>query len=213
MSCPICERRMPKRFCPAKGEYICAICCGTQREVIIDCTPDCPHLIAAHRYEIEHRKPIDPKNIPFPDLEFSVEILRRNQDLLSALGLSILKFARENTVVRDPEILIALTALADTYRTLESGIYFEREPDAPLPRALYRQLSEFLQKIKKQEAQQTGFSRLKDSEIYRLIVFVLRVGTRETNGRPRSRAFIDSLQAQFPQAADKESKDPRIILP
>jgi cytidylate kinase len=28
MSCAICEKRPPKRFCPAKGEKICAICCG-----------------------------------------------------------------------------------------------------------------------------------------------------------------------------------------
>lgn len=213
MSCPICEKRKSKRFCPAKGENICTICCGTQREVTIDCLPDCPHLIAAHRYEIEHRKPLAPKDIPFPDLEFSVEILRRNQELLSALGISILKFARENAAVRDPEILAALAALAETYRTLESGIYFEREPNAPLPRALYRQLSEFLQEVKKQEAQQIGFSKLKDSEILRLVVFLLRVGTRETNGRPRSRAFIDSLQAQFPQTTNKEAEAPRIIMP
>lgn len=213
MSCPICERRAPKRFCPAKGENICAICCGTNREVTIACTPACPHLVAAHRYEIEHRKPLDPKDVPFPDLELSVEILRRNQELLSALGLSILKFVRENTTANDPEILAALTVLAETYRTLESGIYFAREPDAPLPRALCRQLSEFLQEIKKQDAQQTGFSRLKDSEIFRLLVFLLRVGTRETNGRPRSRAFINSLQAQFPQTAGKESDAPRIIMP
>src|SRR2546429_6036822 len=39
---------------PAKGETICAICCGTGREVTIDCAPDCPHLAAAHRYEDEH---------------------------------------------------------------------------------------------------------------------------------------------------------------
>src|SRR6185437_3901085 len=52
VSCPICEKRKPKRFCPAKGEKICAICCGTYREVTIDCPVDCPHLIAARRYEI-----------------------------------------------------------------------------------------------------------------------------------------------------------------
>ncbi|MGB6626108.1 MAG: hypothetical protein WBE43_15115 [Candidatus Acidiferrales bacterium] len=213
MSCPICEKRKPKRFCPAKGESICAICCGTYREVTIDCPPDCPHLIAAHRYEIEHRKPVDPKDIPFPDLEFSVEIIRRNQELLSALGLAILKFAREHAAAHDPEILATLAAIAETYHTLESGIYFEREPDAPLPRALYRQLSGFLQEFKKQETQQTGFSKLKDSEIFRLLVFLLRVGKRETNGRSRSRAFLDSLQAQFPQAADKEPEGSRIILP
>ncbi|MDR3721481.1 MAG: hypothetical protein P4L00_07770 [Candidatus Acidoferrales bacterium] len=57
MSCAICEKRPPTRYCPAKGVKICAICCGREREVTIDCPADCPHLIAAHRYEAEHRKP------------------------------------------------------------------------------------------------------------------------------------------------------------
>ena len=213
MSCPICEKRKPKRFCPAKGENICAICCGTYREANIDCPADCPHLIAARRYEIAHREPLGAQDFPFPDVEFSVEIIRRNGEALSGIGLAILNFAQENKATRDPEILAAVRALAETYRTLESGIYFERPPEAPLPRALYAQLAQFLQEFKKQEAERTGFSKLKDSEIFRLLVFLLRIGTRETNGRSRSRAFLDFLQAQFPQTPKTESAAPRIILP
>src|SRR6185437_7281943 len=161
VSCPICEKRKPKRFCPAKGEKTCAICCGTYREVTIDCPVDCPHLIAARRYEIAHREPLAAENFPFPDVQFSIEIIRRNGDALSGIGLTILNFAQENQVTRDPEILAAVRALAETYRTLESGIYFERPPEAPLPRALYAQLAQFLQEFKQQEAQQMGFSKLK----------------------------------------------------
>ncbi|MGH9866044.1 MAG: hypothetical protein ACRD4H_11575 [Candidatus Acidiferrales bacterium] len=213
MSCPICEKRKPKRFCPAKGENICAICCGTYREVAIDCPPDCPHLIAARRYETAHRKPLGAEHFSFPDVEFSPEIIRRNGEALSGIGLTILNFAEQNSATRDPEILAAVTALADTYRTLESGISFERPPDTPLPRALYDQLAQFLQEFKKQEAQQTGFSKLKDSDIFRLLVFLLRIGARETNGRSRSRAFLDFLRAQFPQSVKAEPDAPRIILP
>src|SRR2546430_17653885 len=59
VSCPICDRRKPARFCPAKGEKICAVCCGTEREVTIDCPSDCSYLIAAHRYESKH-----PRSLP-----------------------------------------------------------------------------------------------------------------------------------------------------
>ncbi|HVB36127.1 MAG TPA: hypothetical protein VND42_02720 [Candidatus Acidoferrales bacterium] len=213
MICPICEKRRPKRFCPAKGENICAICCGTYREVTIDCPSDCPHLLAARRYEIEHRKPLAAQDFPFPDVQFPVDIIRRNGEALSGIGLTILSFAEQNSAVRDPEILAAVAALAETYRTLESGIYFERPPEAPLPRALYAHLAQSLREFKKQEAQQTGFSKLKDSEIFRLLVFLLRMGRRETNGRSRSRAFLDFLRAQLPKTAKTESAAPRIILP
>jgi len=214
VSCAICEKRPPKRFCPAKGERICAICCGTYREVTLDCPSDCPHLIAARRYDSEHGKRLGPREMPFPDVEFSTEILRRNPEALSAIGLAVLEFARANPAARDPEIISALSALAETYRTLESGIYFERPPDPPLPRALYIHLAGALQEFKKRESQQTGFSRVKDSDIFRLLIFFLRLATHETNGRSRSRAFLDSLSSRFPDAAHLSQPEPsRIILP
>jgi len=213
VSCPICEKRKPQRFCPARGDRICAICCGKEREVTIDCPSDCPHLLSARRYEVEHRKPLPAGEIPFPNVELTLEMIRRNQAVLSGVGLAILKSANENPSLHDPEVLTALRALAETCRTLESGIYFERPPDAPLPRALYSQLAQLLDEFKKQEAQQTGFSQLKNSEIFRLVVFLLRVGTRESNGRPRSLAFLDFLKTQFPPAPEKQSDAPRIIVP
>src|SRR3989442_2247168 len=45
VSCPIFEKRKPGRFCPAKGEKICAVCCGTEREVTLDCPADCAYLL------------------------------------------------------------------------------------------------------------------------------------------------------------------------
>lgn len=215
MSCPICEKRPPKRFCPAKGERICAICCGTYREVTIDCPPDCSHLISARRYEMEHHKAPEAEAVPFPDVQFSPEILRRHGEAVSAIGVAILEFTMQSVVARDPEVLSALKALAQTYRTLESGIYFERPPDEPMARALYAHIGKALQELKKRESQQSGFSTIKDAEIFRLLIFFLRVGTRETNGRPKSRAFLDFLHTQFPTAAaaTAEREAPRIILP
>ena len=213
MSCPICKRRKPKRFCPAKGEKICAVCCGTEREVTIDCPSDCSYLIAARRYEDEHRKPIAPEQVPYPDVEFPSDLIHERRAVLSGLGYSILKFAAENRSLNDADVLQALGALAETYRTLGTGIYYERPPEAPLPHGLYNQLAEFLQEFKKEDAQRTGFSSLKDSEAFHLFVFLLRVGKHETNGRPRSRAFLDFLRTQFPRATEVEREAPRIITP
>lgn len=213
MSCPICERRRPERYCPSRGERICAICCGKEREVTIDCPSDCPHLISARRYEFEHRKPPETNEIAFPNVDLTMDLISRNQAPLSGFGLTILKFSQENSALRDPEVLSALSAFAETCRTLESGIIFERPPDAPLPRALYGLLAKFIEDFRKMETQQPGFSPLKNSEIFRLIVFLLRVGRRESNGRPRSRAFIDFLRAQFPGDPEAQPETPRIIVP
>lgn len=213
MSCPICNKRKPKRFCPARGENICAVCCGNEREVSIDCPSDCPYLLAARRYEREHRKPVPADQYPYPDVEFSPDLVHERQAALSGLGYSIIKFAAENRMLDDSETLTALGALAETYRTLDTGIYYERPPDAPLPHALYGQLSQFLQEFKKHEAEHSGFSALKNSEMFHMLVFLLRVGRHETNGRPRSRAFLDFLRAQFPHTPETQPETQRIILP
>ncbi|MGB0035791.1 MAG: hypothetical protein WBP79_09985, partial [Candidatus Acidiferrales bacterium] len=92
MRCPICEKRPPKRFCPAKGEKICPVCCGREREVTIDCPPDCSYLISAHRYEAEHRKPMSPEEFPYRDIEFPVDFVYERWAFVSGLAATVLHF-------------------------------------------------------------------------------------------------------------------------
>lgn len=213
MSCPICEKRPPKRFCPAKGEKICAICCGREREVTIDCPPDCSHLIAAHRYEAEHRKPLPVAELPYPDLQVPVDFVYEHWPVITGIAGAILAFQAQNRDLNDGAVLAAIEALAETCRTLGSGIYYERPPDAPAARALYGQIGQLLQELRKEEAARSGFTVLKDSDVFQLLVFLLRVGKQETNGRPRSRAFLDFLRARFPLPVEAAKEPSRIIVP
>ena len=213
MSCPICERRPPKRFCPAKGEKICAICCGEGREVTIACPIDCSYLIAAHRYEAEHRKPIPEAEFPYGDVQFPADFVYERWPVVAGIGATIHRFQAEHKELHDADVLAALEALAETYRTLGTGIYYERPPEAAVPRALYGLLAEFLQAVKKEEASRSGFPTLKDSEIFQLLVFLLRVGKQETNRRPLSRAFLGFIRTRFPLPAEAAQETSRIIIP
>jgi hypothetical protein len=212
-SCPICGKRRPERFCPAQGEKICAVCCGTEREVTLDCPSDCAYLIQAHRYELEHRKPLAPADVPFPDVEFSQDAIYQRQPLLSGFGYTILKFAAERRDLADRDALEAVTALAETFRTLLSGIYYEKPPGGPLAGGLYAALANFVQEYKKQESAQQGFASLKDSETFHVLVYLARVCHSSTNGRPRARLFLEFLRARFPQAQELQPETSRIITP
>ena len=214
MTCSICEKRPAKRFCPAKFEKICAICCGEGREFTIDCPVDCSYLIAAHRYEAEHRKPVPFEALPYPDVQFPAEFIYHHWPVVAGLSGRILRFQADSEDLHDSAIADALQALAETYRTLGTGIYYERPPDAPAARALYGHLAAFLQEFKKEESGRAGFSTLKDSEIFQLLVFLMRVGKQETNGRPISRAFLGFLRTKFPlPAVAAEQEASRIIIP
>jgi hypothetical protein len=212
MACPVCGKRPPKRFCPAMGERICAICCGSGREVTIDCPPGCSYLVAAHKYEAEHQKPLSAADFPYKDVQFPVEFVYERWPVVAGIAGTILRFQTEHRDTHDGAVRSALEALAETYRTLGTGILYERPPDAPIARSLYEHINQFLQDFQEQEADRAGFPSLKDTEVFQLLVFLLRLLKQETNGRPLSRAFLAFLRERFPlPAAEKESS--RIIVP
>ena len=121
--CPICNKRPAERYCPAKGEKICAIDCGTGREVTIDCPSDCAYLVAAHRWEQSHPKPLVESDVPFPDVSFPSDLIHTRQAILSGLGY-IPYSSTPPVTVRSTIWMFstAVQAMAETWRTLLSGI-------------------------------------------------------------------------------------------
>jgi hypothetical protein len=211
--CPICEKRRAERYCPAKGEKICAIDCGTEREVTIECPNDCPFLVAAHRWEQSHPKPLAEGDVPFPDVSFSSDLIHTRQAMLSGLGYTVVIYAADQRSLADSDIFAAVQALAETRRTLLAGIYYEKPPDIPVAAGLYAALAKFIEEEKKHTAEHPEFPPLKDTEIFHLLVFFLRFGRLRSNGRPRARAFLAFLRSQIPTEVRVAKEEPRIILP
>jgi hypothetical protein len=211
VSCPICGKRKADRFCPAKGEKICAVCCGTEREVTIDCPVDCSYLMAAHRYEDQHQREL-PKDTPLLDAKIPQDVIHVHQNFLSGLAFVVAKFTAAHPDTVDPDVLAAMEALAETHRTLSSGILYEKPPVAVLPRELYAALAGFIAEAR-QAGGQSGAPAIKDSEIFALLVFLYRMGLLRTNGRPRARRFVEFLRGQFPAAPELRREESRIIVP
>jgi hypothetical protein len=67
------------------------------------------------------------------------------------------------------------------------------------------------------EQQHMGHTRLRDSDVLKALVFLLRMAFARTSGRPKSRAFVDFLFAQFPEKqsviAGPEEAGSRIVIP
>lgn len=49
--CVKCSQRKAKRFCPALGQSICSLCCGTHRQKEINCPSACPFLVKHQPYQ------------------------------------------------------------------------------------------------------------------------------------------------------------------
>lgn len=211
MSCPICQKRKAERFCPAKAEKICSVCCGTEREVTLDCPPDCTYLLAAHRYEDRHPRQLSP-DTPLLDVRLARDLVRIHAPFLSAMAFTVAKYCAGQPAATDPDVLAALQSLAESYKTLAAGLVYENPPVAPTQRGLYDALSAFLDETK-QSPQQGSLGHPQNSEIFQLLVFLYRMGLLRTNGHPRSRRFIEFLRGQFPGAQELKREESRIILP
>ncbi len=211
--CPICEKRRAERYCPAKGEKICAIDCGTEREVSIDCPSDCAYLLTAHRWERDHAKPIAESEVPFPGVSFPEELVQTGQSVLSGFVLTTLVYARDRRSLNDADVFVAVQALAETFRTLVSGIYYEKPPEYPVAAGLYAALAKYIEDEKKREAERPEFAARTNEQFFHLLVLFLRFGRLRSNGRPRTQSFIEFLRAQFPLEAEKPKEESRIIMP
>jgi hypothetical protein len=211
--CPICNRRRAERYCPAKGEKICAVDCGTEREITIDCPSSCAYLIAAHHWEEEHPRPVQQDETPFPDVSFPSDLIHTRREVVSGLGYTVLAYGQQERILSDADVFAAVEAMAATYRTLESGIYYEKPPDGVLARGLYAAIAKFIEEEKKREAEHPEFPALKNAEIFHLLVFFLRFGKLRSNGRLHTRGFLEFLRAQYPSEAGVAKEEPRIIMP
>ena len=217
MACAICEKRKEKRFCPAVHGRICPQCCGEQREVTLDCPSECVYLQQAR----EHEKPrafdqLDRETL-FPNVEIPQRFLYEQEHLILGLSYALANSAHHDRGVRDADLIACLGALAKSYETLaNSGLHFETPVTNLAHQAIAAEVQKMVKEYREAEQKHVGYTRLRDSDVLRALVFLLRMAVSRTSGRPRSRAYIDFLFQQFPEresaiAAPQEAS--RIVMP
>jgi hypothetical protein len=217
VTCAICEKRKEKRFCPAIHGRICPQCCGEQREVTLDCPSECVYLQQAR----EHEKPRRMADMNPADLFLQVEVgdqfLYQREHLIMGLTYALSKSVRADRSLNDSDLIAALTSLAKTHETLvNSGLHY----DAPITgarQAVAAEVQTMLKEYRDAEQKHMGYVQLRDSEVLRALVFLVRMAHGRTSGRPKARAFVDFLLAQFPEKqsaiATPEEAGSRIITP
>jgi hypothetical protein len=235
VSCAICEVRKEKRFCPALHGRICAQCCGEQREVSIDCPNDCGYLRQAR----EHEKPRTVDDVDqaamFPEIEIPEHFLYEHKELLMGLSFALANCARAgsslagsvgssldssagNRSLTDRDLIAVLSSLVQSYRTLvESSLIYEQATANLVHQKIAREVATLVNEFREEEVKHLGYSRLKDSDVLKALVFWVRMAMTRTSGRPKSRAFVDFLFTQFPEKASgiaaPEDTRSRIVIP
>jgi hypothetical protein len=228
MSCAICEIRKEKRFCPAVHGRICPQCCGEQREVTLDCPSDCPYLLQAREHEklrssastfssSSSSDQIDPAGL-FLQVEISEQFTYEKEHLLMGLTYALAKAARSDRSLHDQDLIAAVSALSRRYeRLVNSGLHYEQPLTSDSQRRAAAEIENMVKEYREAEQEHVGYSSLRDSDLLKALVFLVRLACARTSGRPKSRAFVDFLFAQFPEkesaVISPEDAPSQIILP
>lgn len=148
--CPLCQQRRAKRECPALGRTICAVCCGTKREIEIRCPPTCSYLSSSRAHPaavVQRRRERDYQFL----LPLVAELSDRQYRLLLAMQATILKHASASLpAIVDADVRDAAATVASTLETSQKGIIYEHQaPSIPAQR-LVGELRGLLADIEKQ---------------------------------------------------------------
>jgi hypothetical protein len=218
LSCAICEIRKEKRFCPAVHGRICPQCCGEQREVTLDCPSDCPYLRQAREHEKARlADQLDAAGL-FLHVEVSDQFMYEKEHLLMGLTYALAKAARTDRSLNDQDLIQTLSVLTKSYeRRVNSGLHYEQPLTSESQRRAAAEVETMVKEYREAEQKHVGYSTLRESDVLKALVFLVRLAHGRTSGRPKSRAFVEFLFAQFSEkesaVATAQEVGSRIILP
>jgi hypothetical protein len=180
--------------------------------VTVNCPFECEYLQEARRHD--RPAPLDPKDVPNQDIRITDRFVEEHERLLTITGGGLVSAALDTPGAVDYDVREALDALVRTYRTLQSGVYYETVPTNPLAANIYRLVQGAVAEFRQREQQQLGVSRTRDPDVLGVLVFLQRVELDRNNGRQRGRAFLDSLRAFYSsQAPPPAAPASSLLLP
>ena len=172
-TCPLCNRRRARRSCPALGKQICAVCCGTKRQVEITCPSDCSYLQSStvHPPAVIQRRQERDLRFLLPTLQGLTE----SQHQILFMVQSFLRIDRNDApALTDTDVQQAASALAQTYETASRGIVYEHSPPGVTGQRLAKEIGDFI------EAKRSEGARLSDID---LAVSMRRLETAAQNAK------------------------------
>jgi len=187
---------------------ICSICCGTEREVSVRCPFECPYLQEARRHE---EPPVaDAAAFPNQDIQVTEQFLRKNEQLLVLVSVSLLSVALDTERAVDNDVKDALDSIVRTCRTRQSGLYYESRPANLIAGSIQARVQEEIEKIRKEMVEESGMNQIRDKDLLGIVAFLQRMEIQQNNGRRLGRAYLDFLRAHFPAPHQPRQSQPLI---
>ncbi len=175
----------------------------------MSCPSTCEYLQEARKHEAPGE--FDPATMGHPDIPVTEEFLEAHPPLLAGMSAALLA-ASARIGALDSDVREALASLIQTYRTLQSGVIYEGLSANPLAANLHRAMQQGLDDFRQVERRELGQSKTRDNDVLRGLVFFERLALDRNNGRPRCRAFIETLKRFLPNSEFFEHAPPSLIV-
>ena len=212
MLCPSCGSRKARRHCPALGQSICTVCCGTKRLVEIRCPATCTYLASAREHPaavVRRRQEQDVARL-IPSIRGLTE---RQYQLFFLLQSVITRHTPEGFVrLTDADIAEAAGALASTFETAARGVIYEHAPASPPAQSLLTALKTLLDELKEKRV------AVYDAEAAIVLRAIERGARTVAAPAEGDRAYLDLLRRLVEATAGPASEEPAqtsssLILP
>ncbi len=199
--CPACRQRRGRRACPALGQSICAVCCGTKRLVDIACPADCGYLSSARQHPpaaVQKRRELEGR--------FLADVVRDLNEsqyrLFLFLQMAIAGYAPGAIpALVDRDVADAAQAMAETLDTAARGIIYEHQVASPPAQRLTAELKTALERLR------TDGRGPRDADLALTLKTTARGASAAAGALGGARAYLDLLGSLFQAAAPGARRD------
>ena len=201
-------------MCPALGQQICNVCCGTKRLTEIRCPSDCVYLTTAR----EHPRAAVVRQQKH-EVGLLLRFMRDLNERQAQLFFIVLRFlsgyqAPDLQAPVDDDVSEALESLAATHDTAARGLIYEHRPTSFAADRLLTALKPLF--VKAGEGGGSSFDRDAAMALRHVREAVRSAHVRDTDER---RAFLNLVgrvmreTEQRTRAGEASLPEPRIIVP
>lgn len=130
--CIKCKKRKAKRYCTAKGESLCNLCCGLLREKEIHCPPSCSFLRKHKLYQ--EKRILDKKQTSLPSRSSPEEDILHDERmawLAYHAEMPLIKYGEAQETFSDKDALLALEYARDKIEREVSRVFLPEERIKP----------------------------------------------------------------------------------
>jgi hypothetical protein len=203
--CPLCGNRRARRGCPAVGQQICAVCCGTKRLVEINCPSDCVWLASAreHPPAAAVRQQQRDRALLMP---LMLDFTERQAELFFLIASFIVRYEPpELQPLFDKDVEEGVGALASTFETAARGVIYDHRASSLPAERLSAALKPALVEMGRRFG--TAFERDAAGVLRRMATLAHDVRALEPANRRACLELLRRIVTAFPAADAAKGED------